>query len=151
MRYLGWLFPAFFILEIVSIVLVSQWLGGWTLVLMALQFLAGLFLLRNLGFSNVLVAGETLRHNPKGVSVYQLMWPVRFIIAGVLLLSPGFASSLVSVLLMLPFKGGPKTGITAEHTKEAYKHYKQQKQNSGSDIIEGEYQEVKPERPRLDS
>ena len=102
MRYLGWLFPAFFIAEIVSIVVLSQWLGGWTLVLMALQFFIGLFLLRNLGFSNVLVAGETLRNNKQGVSLYQLMWPIRFIVAGLLLLSPGFVSTVFAAGLMLP-------------------------------------------------
>ena len=83
MRYLGWLFPAFFIAEIISIVLVSQWLGGWTLVLMALQFFAGLFLLRNLGFSNVLVVGETLRNKQQGLSLYQLMWTWRALAAAV--------------------------------------------------------------------
>ena len=149
MRYLGWLFPAFFITEIVSIVLMSQWLGGWVLVLMALQFFAGLFLLRNLGFSNVLVAGETLRNNKQGLSVYQLMWPVRFIIAGVMLLSPGFVSSFIALLLMLPFKGGPKTGITAEHTKQAYQQY-QQKRRADGEVIEGDYHEVKPDYQHLD-
>ena len=150
MRYLGWLFPAFFIAEIVSIVVLSQWLGGWTLVLMALQFFIGLFLLRNLGFSNVLVAGETLRNNKQGVSLYQLMWPIRFIVAGLLLLSPGFVSTVFAAGLMLPLKAGPKTGITAEHTQQAYQQYKQQRNRADGDIIEGDFNEVKPDIKRVE-
>ena len=150
MRYLGWLFPAFFIAEIISIVLVSQWLGGWTLVLMALQFFAGLFLLRNLGFSNVLVVGETLRNKQQGLSLYQLMWPIRFILAGLLLLSPGFVSTVFAAGLMLPIKAGPKTGITAAHTQQAYQAYKQQRKHSDGDIIECEFDEVKPDIKRAE-
>ena len=150
MRYLGWLFPAFFIAEIVSIVLVSQWLGGWTLVLMALQFFAGLFLLRNLGFSNALVAGETLRNNKQGLSLYQLMWPIRFIIASLLLLSPGFVSTVFAAGLMLPLKAGPKTDITTKHTQQAYQQYKQQRNRADGDIIEGDFNEVKPDIKRVE-
>lgn len=151
MRYLGWLFPAFFVAEIVSIVLVSQWLGGWTLVLMAVQFFAGLFLMRNLGFSNVLVAGETLRNNRQGLSLYQLMWPIRFIVAALLLLSPGFVSTAIAAGLMLPLKGGPKTGISSEQAQQVFKQQRQhQRQQSGSDIIEGEFNEVKPDYPRIE-
>ena len=149
MRYLGWLFPAFLILEVVSIVMVSQWLGIWTLALMALQFFGGLFLLRNLGFSNVLVASETLRNNKNGLSVYQLMWPVRFIIAGVLLLSPGFASTSVAAALMLPLKGGPKTGINSEHFQNVHQQAQSRRHNDASgDIIDGDFQEIKPEQPQ---
>ena len=149
MRYLGWLFPAFFIAEIISIVLMSQWLGGWTLVLMAVQFFLGVFLLRNVGFSKVLMAGETLRHNKQGLSLYQLMWPIRFILAGLMLLSPGFISTVFAAGLMLPLKGGPKTGISAAYTQQAYQQRRQQQGQDG-DIIEGDFNEVQPELKRVE-
>lgn len=152
MRYLGWLFPAFLILEVTSIVMVSQWLGIWTLALMALQFFTGIFLMRNLGFSSVLMAGETLRHNPQGLSVYQLMWPIRFIISAILLISPGFLSTAIAAGLMLPLKGGPKTNIGSEQAQQAYQQYRQRQQNHANaadgDIIDGDYSEVKPSGSR---
>ncbi|AUZ05585.1 MULTISPECIES: FxsA family protein [Vitreoscilla] len=149
MRYLGWLFPAFLILEVVSIVMVSQWLGIWTLVLMALQFFTGIFLMRNLGFSSVLMAGETLRKNPQGLSVYQLMWPIRFIISAILLISPGFVSTAIAAGLMLPLKGGPKTNIGSEQAQQAYQQYRQRQNNhADGDIIDGDYSEVKPSPSR---
>lgn len=92
--------------EIVSIALVADWLGGlWTVLLMAASFGVGVLMLRNLGFSSVFLAGSLLQQRD-GMSLYQLLWPIRYIVAALLLLSPGFVSTLLAAGLMLPLKGG---------------------------------------------
>ncbi len=133
MRYLGFSILALFVLEIVSIVAVTHWLGGVaTLLLMAVSFFIGMLMLRNLGFSAVVMAGDALR-SKQGVSLYQMLWPIRFILAGLLLLSPGFASDVAALLLMLPFKGTPIAQADLSGSMG------QRRQPHDPDVIEGEY------------
>ncbi len=139
MRYFGFAFIALAILEVTSIVFMSQWIGGWfTLFLMIVQFFIGSWMMRNIGLSGVLLAGSVIRGDNKGVSIYQLMWPLRYVFAAVLLMSPGFASDIIAGVLLLPLKG-PK-GIT----NNVSGMYRQARQRSNpakdeGDIIEGEF------------
>ena len=76
MQYFGIGFLVLLFLEIMSIVWVADWLGGGvTLFLMIASFALGLFMLRRIGLAGVLLAGSTLRSG--GVSLYQLLWPIR--------------------------------------------------------------------------
>lgn len=129
MRFLPWLLAALAVLEIVSIVLMADWLGGGlTLLLMLSGIIIGILMLRNIGFSTALMAAETMRSR-QNVSLYQMLWPVRFIVAALLLITPGFASDAAALLLMLPLKGKPLPDNTA------FRH----RRPEGDDIIEGEY------------
>lgn len=120
MRFLGLFLLAGLAAEIVSIVLVADWIGGLaTFGLMILSFVSGGFILRRTaGFAKVLMAGEMMRGG--GMSVYQLLWPVRIPLAAVLLMLPGFLSSLAAVLLLLPFKGKPLVANSGQTRFTAY-------------------------------
>ena len=78
MRYLGIWLLLLAGAEAASIVMVAERLGGMpTLLLMVLSFMAGMVMLRNLGFSSVMLAGSLF--NSRGeVSFYQLLWPLRY-------------------------------------------------------------------------
>ena len=106
MRYFGIGFLVFGALEILSLVQVGARIGAFgTLALIILSAMAGSFMLRRFGLSGVLLAAAAVRGGGQ-VSAYQLLWPVRYAVAALLLISPGFFSTLLAVLLMLPFKRG---------------------------------------------
>ena len=98
MQFLGIGFLVLIFLEIMSIVWVADWLGGaTTLALMILSFVIGLLMLRRFGMSGVLLAASAARSGGN-VSAYQLLWPIRYALAALMLMSPGFASSMVAVI-----------------------------------------------------
>ncbi|WP_066568842.1 FxsA family protein [Snodgrassella sp. CFCC 13594] len=131
MRHFGWIFVLLIALEIVSIVMMTDWIGGGpTLLLMLLSFIAGIVMLRNVGFSGVLMAGATLRSG-ESTSLYQLLWPIRYTVAALLLMSPGFCSDAVALMLLLPLKGKPIAASNSSHFGRKNEH---------GDIIEGEYE-----------
>ena len=107
MRFFGIGFLVLIFLEIMSIVWVADWLGGGiTLLLMIVSFIAGVMMLRNTGLSGILLAGAAMRSGGE-VSMYQLLWPIRYTVAALLLMSPGFVSLLIALILLLPIKGRP--------------------------------------------
>ena len=140
MRYLGVWLLLLMGAELASIVMMADWLGGLpVLLLMVVSFAAGLLMLRNLGFSSVMLAGS-LFHNRGEVSFYQLLWPLRYIVAALFLMSPGFVSTLLALGLMLPIKGGP-TAVQPERTNRRF-HDPAYGQD---DIIDGEFETVRPQ------
>ena len=105
MQYFGVGFLVLLFLEVMSIVWVADWLGGGiTLFLMIASFALGLFMLRRVGLSGVMLAAAAMREGGH-VSLYQMLWPIRYTVSGVLLMSPGFVSSLIAAILLLPLKG----------------------------------------------
>ncbi|MCP2040562.1 UPF0716 protein FxsA [Neisseria sp. HSC-16F19] len=131
MRFIPWLLIALAVLEVVSIVLMADWLGGGlTLLLMLVGLIVGVLMLRNIGFSAALMAAETMRSR-ENISLYQMLWPIRFIVAALLLITPGFASDAAALLLMLPLKGKP--------LPEGSTFHQGPRRPQGDDIIEGEY------------
>ena len=85
MRFFGIGFLILVFFEIMSIVWVADWLGGSvTLLLMIASFIAGVLMLRHIGFSTALLAGATLRSR-ENVSLYQMLWPIRYALAAVCL------------------------------------------------------------------
>lgn len=141
MRYFGIGFLVFLFFEIMSIVWVADWLGaGWTLFLMIGSFLLGSYMLRRLGFSGVLVAVAAARSG-SAVSLYQLLWPIRYAVSAVLLMSPGFVSMLLAVLLMLPIKG---RAIASGTANMGGGFARRQTTPRDDDIIDGEYTVTRP-------
>ncbi|MCF7520844.1 FxsA family protein [Neisseria sp. ZJ106] len=136
---IGFLVLLFF--EIMSIVWVADWLGGGlTLLLMAASFAAGVMMLRHTGLSGILLAGATLRSG-QNISLYQMLWPIRYALAAVLLMSPGFISTVIALLLLLPIKGKPVAAMQQTPFQT------QRTTRSGTrddDIIEGEYTVTRP-------
>lgn len=145
MRFFGIGFLVLLFLEIMSIVWVADWLGGgWTLFLMAATFAAGVLMLRHTGLSGLLLAGAAVKSSGK-VSVYQMLWPIRYTVAAVCLMSPGFVSSVLAVLPLLPFKGG---AVLQAGGAENFFNMNQSGRKEGffhdDDIIEGEYTVEEP-------
>lgn len=135
MQYFGIGFLVLIFLEIMSIVWVADWLGGgWTLFLMALSFISGILMLRHTGISGLLLAGAAVRSG-QNISLYQMLWPIRYTAAAVFLLSPGFISTAVALLLLIPFKGN--VAVSSTQSFQSRQTYSSAKDNE--DIIEGEY------------
>ncbi len=143
MRFFGIGFLVLLFLEIMSIVWMADWLGGAaTLGLMILSFIAGVMMLRHFGLSGVLLAGSTLRSGGQ-VSLYQMLWPIRYTVAAILMMSPGFVSLLIALVLLLPFKGKPvadmQGGVFTAGTNPFETQHTRPRQRDEGDIIEGEY------------
>ena len=80
MRYIGWALPILAALEVISIILVSNLIGGgWALFIILLSIFCGIFMLRNIGLSGLFLAMATIRTG-NNVSLYKLLWPVRYIL-----------------------------------------------------------------------
>ena len=126
MQYFGIGFLVLIFLEIMSIVWVADWIGGgWTLFVMAVSFISGIFMLRHTGISGLLLAGAAVRSG-QNISLYQMLWPIR---------SPGFISTAVALLLLIPFKGN--TPVSSAQSFQSRQTYGPAKDDE--DIIEGEY------------
>lgn len=135
MQYFGIGFLVLIFLEIMSIVWVADWIGGgWTLFVMALSFISGIFMLRHTGISGLLLAGAAVRSG-QNISLYQMLWPIRYTAAAVFLLSPGFISTAVALLLLIPSRGNATASSTQSfQSRQTYSSAKEDE-----DIIEGEY------------
>lgn len=145
MQFLGIGFLVLIFLEIMSIVWVADWLGGGlTLLLMAAGIIIGIYMLRRVGLSGMLLAAAAVRSGGQ-LSLYQLLWPIRYALAAVFLISPGFASTALALLLLLPFKGKPLArnlngnvhfGGFGSFSRDDFQRRPNQQ---GDDIIEGEF------------
>lgn len=135
MQLIGIFLLAGVVLEVLSIVLMVKWIGGMlTFALMVLSFILGSYLIgRNAGVSKVMLAGALLRGHGR-MSLYQMLWPVRIPVAGGLLMIPGFLSSVLALLLLLPLKGGK-----AQEPQGASPFFTQRQAARDDDVIEGEF------------
>ncbi|WP_016686490.1 FxsA family protein [Neisseria sicca] len=137
MQFFGIGFLVLIFLEIMSIVWVADWLGGSVaLLLMVLSFVCGLLMLRNTGLSGILLAGATIRSGGK-VSLYQMLWPMRYAVAAVCLMSPGFISTGLALLLFVPFKGRTVVQVDMDGNMFGQRPFSTKAQDN--DVIEGEY------------
>lgn len=89
-------------LEIYLMVKVGGAIGVWpTLLLILFSAIAGIWLLRAQGFAMLQRAQATLARGE--IPALEMLETVVVMIAGVLLLVPGFLSDLLAVLLLLPW------------------------------------------------
>lgn len=135
MQLIGIFLLAGAVLEVLSIVMMVKLIGGMlTFALMVLSFILGSYLIgRNAGVSKVMLAGALLRGHGR-MSLYQMLWPVRIPVAGGLLMIPGFLSSVLALLLLLPLKGGK-----AQEPQGASPFFTQRQAARDDDVIEGEF------------
>ena len=135
MQLIGIFLLAGAVLEVLSIVMMVKLIGGMlTFALMVLSFILGSYLIgRNAGVSKVMLAGALLRGHGR-MSLYQMLWPVRIPVAGGLLMIPGFVSSVLALLLLLPLKGGK-----AQEPQGASPFFTQRQTARNDDVIEGEF------------
>ncbi|QND87248.1 Membrane protein FxsA [Chromobacterium vaccinii] len=140
MRVLPLLLLIYPFAEIAALVALADRIGGLAVfLLVVLSSMLGLWMLRNQKLGALLTLGSVMRQGDK-VSLYSLLWPLRYALAGLLFLLPGLLSDLAAILLLLPLKGpdislrttgpGPAAGPAAS-----------------SDVIEGEFSRVDETTP----
>lgn len=100
-RYILWIFPLFFALELYVLVLVAAQVGALaTIGLVLLSTAAGLFLLRLYGVSLAMKLQQSLMQGAlPGGSLFDGLC---LMAAGWLFLLPGFVSDFIALLLLLP-------------------------------------------------
>ena len=99
-------------------------------------------MLRHTGISGVLMAGSVMRSG-KDISLYQMLWPIRYTVAALLLMSPGFVSLTIALILLLPIQGRPIAQTETFQNNPNPFQYPPKRQQDG-DIIEGEYTVTRP-------
>ena len=115
-----------------------DWVVVGALFLMIVSFVGGMMMLRHTGISGLLLAGAAVRSGQE-ISLYQMLWPVRYAVAALLLMSPGFVSTVFALLLLLPLKGRSIADTDAGNAAVFGRTAPFSRQDEGGDIIEGEY------------
>jgi UPF0716 protein FxsA len=130
---------AFPIAEITLLSMLASHIGvfGMLLYLIA-SALLGSWMLRNQKLGALLTMGSLMRQG-EGISIYSLLWPLRYALAGVLFILPGILSELAGVVLLLPLKGPALKATTTG----------QGPMPPDEDVIEGEFQRVDEPRPSI--
>ncbi|MHA3979696.1 FxsA family protein [Halovulum sp. GXIMD14794] len=150
-RITGLMFAAFVAVPIIEIALFIQvggWIGLWpTLAIVVLTAIAGTALMRAQGMATLaelqrrMSAGE----NPTGLLAHGAM----ILVAGVLLLTPGFFTDTVGFLLLLPpvrraiIRRGAAS-VAAQATVFTTSTHSARRQ-ADDDVIDAEYQRLDPE------
>lgn len=139
MQFIGIFFLIAFVLEILSIVLMTNLIGGWaTLGLMILAMMFGSFLMRNnANVAKVILAGGFLKNG--SVSMYELLLPIRVPVAGLMFLLPGFLSDILGILLLIPFKGKPVAQANQTNFYQQTYSGSQTYRHNDDDVIEGDF------------
>lgn len=157
MRFLGVFVLLFGILEILSIVMAVKLLGGLTaIVLMGLSFFIGVKLMNGRGNVARTLMGAAVLRGAGQVSLYQLLWPLRIPLAGILLMLPGFLSDILAVCLLLPVRGGKTIGDQGSQQQTfsgngsfgAFRYESRSSRQNDEDIIEGDFTTVQGNNKR---
>ncbi|KJV29840.1 exlusion protein FxsA [Aquitalea magnusonii] len=121
------------LLEIATLVTLAHHLGGGVVFLLVVaSSLLGIWMLRNQKLGALITLTSVVRQGQQ-VSLYSLLWPLRYALSGLLFAIPGILSDVLAILLLLPFKG-PKLNTMANPGAMA------------DDVIEGEFSRVDPKR-----
>jgi UPF0716 protein FxsA len=144
MGILRYIFPAFFILEVASLIAVGSWLGfGWTFLLLLATFIAGVVLVRNMGAE---VMGLLRRGQLQTQDIAAALPKAHLrLLAGLLLIIPGFASDILALVALLP----PVQAYASKLMRGWLERNAPRPQ--GGVVIEGEAVEVEISPSRLDA
>jgi len=124
--------------EIAALVTLADHIGaGGVMLYILLSALLGIFMLRNQKIGGLLTLGSLMANNGQ-VSLYSLLWPLRYSLAGVLFIVPGVFSEIAALLLLLPIKG-PNIAMAHPRAPGAATG---PAHDASDDIIEGEYRRV---------
>ncbi|WP_144372329.1 FxsA family protein [Vogesella urethralis] len=148
MRGLLILFLLYPFLEMYSLFALADHIGGgWTLAWVIVTFLLGSALMRNSKLGGLLTLAGTLREGK--VSLFSLLWPLRVMLAGLLLAIPGLVSDVLAIILMLPWKGPKLADLNMNQPfgQGGEQPFQHQPGGEQGDIIEGEYEHVQRPAP----
>ena len=142
------------VIEIALFIEIGGWLGTWTTVgLVVLTALIGSILLRQQGlaalrdFQGRLVQGE----DPGRLLADGAM----ILVAGALLLTPGFFTDAIGFSLLIPGVRGALWAWGSKHVKVASatssnQQFRQEWQFGKGQTVDGDYEDVTPDPPRND-
>ncbi len=95
------IFVAVPIVEIYLLIQVGQVIGaGWTILLVILTAVIGVWLLRIQGLSTLMRAQKKMQSGE--LPAYEMLEGMGLVVAGALLLTPGFFTDTIGFLLLLP-------------------------------------------------
>ena len=121
-------------MEIATLITLAHHFGGFAIFMTVLaSSLLGIWMLRNQKMGSILAVGSIMTQG-RNVSLYSLLWPVRYLLAGLFFTIPGILSDLIAVILLLPLKG-PDIPLSSGQPFSA-------PASEQADIIEGEYNRV---------
>ncbi|NMH60824.1 FxsA family protein [Alteromonas ponticola] len=151
MRNLFLLFAIMPIIEIALLVQVGDIIGGWnTIALVLLSAFIGAYFVRREGVHTLRTAQQKMQSNQ--LPGQEMLEGLMLVVAGVLLVTPGFITDIFGLLLVLP----PSRKLFAKKLKkhlsmqvvsgagfQSHQFYQSsaQPRRSEEDVIEGEYQE----------
>ena len=140
------------IIEIYLLIQVGEVIGaGWTILLVVLTAVIGVWLLRIQGLSTLMRAQQRLQANELPAS--ELLEGMALVIAGAFLLTPGFATDTLGFLLLIPFtRQWMVKGAAARMVMSASVHRGQGFGQPGQpgDVIDGVKYRREDEYPRDD-
>ena len=146
---MGKLFLLFAILPIIEITVlmsVGEQIGGWnTVAIVIITALAGSYLVRQQGLSTLLHAQQKMQTG--NIPGQELAEGLLLVIAGVLLVTPGFITDGLGFLLCLPMTRPVIAKSLLKHLSVQVvnqslngQFYRQPQQSNDDDIIEGEFE-----------
>ena len=137
------------VIEIALFILVGGWIGLWpTLALVVLAFVAGVALLRAQGQNAVarLREGVVQQSDPSE----QIVRGAMSLLAGMLLIIPGFLTDLVAITLLIPYVQKSAFGAMRSRarmqgfTMEMAENGQAQRARPDDRIIDADFEEVSP-------
>ena len=148
MRIFLLLLLAFPFVELALLISLADWIGaGGVFLYLVLSALLGIVMLRNQKLGALLTLFSVMREGQ--ASVWQLMWPLRYLLAGALFVLPGILSEVAAVLLLLPFKGPALGSAGTGGTAGSPPFDTPPEPQAGGSTIDGEYHRVDDDRTQL--
>lgn len=124
------------IIEIYLLIQVGQVIGaGWTVLLVVLTAVIGVWLLRIQGLSTLTRAQQRLQENE--LPAREMLEGVALVIAGAFLLTPGFATDTLGFLLLFPPTRLWLVSIAASRMVVSTTMQGQPRSRQGDDVIDG--------------
>lgn len=157
MRFLLLAFIAIPIIEMIVLIEVGSIVGVLnTILLVLLTAVIGVSLLKRQGLQALLTANQKMQRGQMPVS--EIAHGLMLAVAGALLLTPGFVTDTIGFLLLTPSvrlwlaKSLVKTLVSQGNVyyQQTDNTYRQSEQRKEHDIIEGEFQDLTPDKDRLD-
>lgn len=136
------LFAVLPIIEIALLINIGEQIGGWNTVgLVIITAFAGAYLVRQQGLSTLMTAQNKMQQGQ--MPEQEMVEGLLLLVAGVLLVTPGFITDIIGFLFCLPFTRPAiakqlfkRFAVGASSSRQNYA-YRQQAQEE--DIIEGEF------------
>jgi UPF0716 protein FxsA len=152
-----WLLFAFIAVPMIEIALFIQ-VGGfigvwWTLLIVLATAITGSYLVRSQGLREI--ANLQKSFSELDDPTEPLANGAMILFAGALLLTPGFFTDIVGLSLLVPGVRKAaflwaKSRVNVQSFSMGSEHPAQQRQPSGDRVIDGDYEEVKPTKPKSD-